>query len=158
MGKLTLANGRFSNGWKKKMLLVYIFAVKTFLKESQIAKVVKPVTISILLSYLLTGLHAQLPEQPDTVTILSGRLSLKGLLWHPVGSVVFPAVIFSISPLLHFIPQVCQLMNNAVSFGLLFSFLYSVKLYFMKHVVKGGILAFVVICLYAFITVVASAL
>jgi len=28
----------------------------------------------------------------------------------------------------------------------------------MKHVVKGGILAFVVICLYAFITVVASAL
>ena len=65
---------------------------------------------------------------------------------------------YSISSLLHFIPQVCQLMNNAVSFGLLFSFLYSVKFYFMKHVVKGGILAFVVICLYAFITVVASAL
>ena len=78
---------------KKDVTGVY-FAVKTFLKESQIAKVVKPVIISILLSCLLTGLHAQLPEQPDTVTILSGRLPLKGLLWHPVGSVVFPAVIF----------------------------------------------------------------
>jgi len=66
--------------------------------------------------------------------------------------------VISISHLLHSIHHVCQLMNNAVSFGLLFSFLYSVKLYFMKHVVKGGILAFVVICLYAFITVVASAL
>ena len=83
----------FPRAGKKDVTGVY-FAVKTFLKESQIAKVVKPVFISILLSYLLTGLHAQLPEQPDTVTILSGRLSLKGLLWHPVGSVVFPAVIF----------------------------------------------------------------
>jgi len=157
-GKTDPCKWSFFQRLEKKDVTGVYFAVKTFLKESQIAKVVKPVIISILLSCLLTGLHAQLPEQPDTVTILSGRLSLKGLLWHPVGSVVFPAVIFSISPLLHFIPQVCQLMNNAVSFGLLFSFLYSVKLYFMKHVVRGGILAFVVICLYAFITVVASAL
>jgi len=71
-----------------------IFDVETILKESQIAKVVKPVIISILLSYLLTGLHAQLPEQPDTVIVLSGPLRLKGLLWHPARSGVFPAVIF----------------------------------------------------------------
>jgi hypothetical protein len=64
----------------------------------------------------------------------------------------------SISHLLHFIPHVCQLINDAISFGFMFSFLYGIKLYFMKHVVKGGILAFVVICLYAFITVIVSAL
>jgi hypothetical protein len=62
------------------------------------------------------------------------------------------------SHLLHFISQLCQLMNNAVSFDPVLSFLYGIKPYIMKHVVKGGILAFVVICLYAFITVVASAL
>src|SRR5438477_10249348 len=83
----------FSTDGKKDVTGVY-FAVKIFLKESQIAKVAKHVIIAILLSYLLAGLHAQLPEQPDTVTVLSGRLPLKGLLWHPVGSVVFPAVIF----------------------------------------------------------------
>jgi hypothetical protein len=79
---------------RRKWMQVSIFDVETILKESQIAKVVKPVIISILLSYLLTGLHAQLPEQPDTVTVLSGPLRLKGLLWHPAGSGVFPAVIF----------------------------------------------------------------
>src|SRR6476659_7598658 len=78
----------------KKRCYWCIFCCKNLLKESQIAKVVKPVIISILLSCLLTGLHAQLPEQPDTVTVLSGPLRLKGLLLHPVGSVVFPAVIF----------------------------------------------------------------
>jgi hypothetical protein len=60
--------------------------------------------------------------------------------------------------LLHFIHRLCQLMSEAISFSFLFSFLYGIKLYFMKHVVKGGILAFVVICLYAFVTVIASAL
>jgi len=49
-------------------------------------------------------------------------------------------------------------MNKAVSFCSVFFFLYGIKLYFMKHVVKGGILAVVAICLYAFITVIASAL
>jgi hypothetical protein len=49
-------------------------------------------------------------------------------------------------------------MNDAISFGFMFSFLYDIKPYIMKHVVKGGILAVVVICLYAFITVIASAL
>jgi hypothetical protein len=64
----------------------------------------------------------------------------------------------SIWHLLHFIRHVYQLMNEAISFGFAFSFLYGTKPYIMKHVVKGGILALVVICLYAFITVVASAL
>jgi len=58
----------------------------------------------------------------------------------------------------HFIPHICQFMNKAVSFCSVFFFLYGIKLYFMKHVVKGGILAVVAICLYAFITVIASAL
>jgi len=49
-------------------------------------------------------------------------------------------------------------MNEAISFGFVFSFLYGTKPYVMKHVVKGGILAFVVLCLYAVITVIASAL
>jgi len=49
-------------------------------------------------------------------------------------------------------------MNKAIYFAFVFSFLYGIKPYNMKHVVKGGILAVVVICLYAFITVVASAL
>jgi len=66
--------------------------------------------------------------------------------------------VISISHLLHSIHHVCQLMNEAISFGFAFSFLYGTKPYIMKHVVKGGILALVVICLYAFITVVASAL
>jgi hypothetical protein len=63
-----------------------------------------------------------------------------------------------ISHLFHSIPQVYQLMNKALSFGFVFSFLYGIKPYIMKHVVKGGILALVVIGLYAFITIVASAL
>lgn len=71
-----------------------IFEVETILKESQIAKVVKHVVISILLSYLVTDLHAQDSERPDTVTVLSGRFQLKGLLWYPVGTGVFPAIIF----------------------------------------------------------------
>ena len=49
-------------------------------------------------------------------------------------------------------------MRHTISFGIVFLFLYGIKPYIMKHVVKGGILAFVVLCLYAFITVIASAL
>lgn len=64
----------------------------------------------------------------------------------------------SITNFSHFIPRVYQLMNKAIYFAFVFSFLYGIKPYNMKHVVKGGILAVVVICLYAFITVVASAL
>jgi hypothetical protein len=67
-------------------------------------------------------------------------------------------IAISTAHLPHFILQLCQLMSKAISFGFVFSFLYGIKLCFMKHVIKGGILAFVVICLYAFITVIASAL
>ena len=60
--------------------------------------------------------------------------------------------------LVQFILQVSQLMNKGISFSFLFSFLYGIKPYIMKHVIKGGILAFVVICLYAFVSIVAGAL
>ena len=49
-------------------------------------------------------------------------------------------------------------MHHTISFGIVFLFLYGIKPYIMKHVIKGGILAAVIICLYAFITVIAKAL
>ena len=55
---------------------------------------VKPVALSILLFLLGQDSHAQALRPPDTVTILSDSLSLKGLLWRPEGKGVFPAVIF----------------------------------------------------------------
>jgi dienelactone hydrolase len=58
------------------------------------AKLIKPLIISVLISYFAVGSHAQVPEPPDTVAVSSGNLLLKGLLWHPVGTGVFPAVIF----------------------------------------------------------------
>ena len=64
----------------------------------------------------------------------------------------------SISRLPHFILQVSQLRNKGIPFGDPLYFLYGIKPYIMKHVIKGGILAFVVICLYAFISIVAGAL
>jgi dienelactone hydrolase len=56
--------------------------------------VVKSVIISILFFYTVRGLHAQISERPDTVTVLSGSVSLKGLLWRPAGKGLFPTVIF----------------------------------------------------------------
>jgi len=56
--------------------------------------VLKPVAFSILLFLLGQDSHAQVLRPPDTVTILSDSLSLKGLLWRPEGKGVFPAIIF----------------------------------------------------------------
>jgi len=56
--------------------------------------VFKSVVISIIIFYLITDLQAQVPERPDTVTVVSGNLLLKGLLWLPAGKGVFPSVIF----------------------------------------------------------------
>lgn len=38
---------------------------------------------------------AQIPAAPDTVSVTSGRLTLRGLLWRPPGKVRSPAVLFS---------------------------------------------------------------
>lgn len=48
----------------------------------------------VIVFYLVTGVKAQVIEPPDTVTVRSGNLLLKGLLWRPAGKGVFPSVIF----------------------------------------------------------------
>lgn len=48
----------------------------------------------VIVFYLVAGLNAQVIERPDTVTVRSGNLLLKGLLWRPAGKGVFPSVIF----------------------------------------------------------------
>ena len=55
---------------------------------------VKFVIISVLFFYSVRDLRAQVSEQPDTVTVLSGSVLLKGLLWRPAGKGPFPSVIF----------------------------------------------------------------
>jgi carboxymethylenebutenolidase len=57
-------------------------------------KLIRPLIISILIFYLAVGSHAQVKEPPDTVAVSSGNLLLKGLLWHPIGTGVFPTIIF----------------------------------------------------------------
>jgi dienelactone hydrolase len=46
------------------------------------------------LSLSIMHLDAQNFTGPDTVSVQSGKLILKGLLWHPVGTGKFPAIIF----------------------------------------------------------------
>jgi dienelactone hydrolase len=48
----------------------------------------------VIVFYLVAGLNAQVIERPDTVTVQSGSLLLKGLLWRPAAKGVFPSVIF----------------------------------------------------------------
>jgi len=55
---------------------------------------VKPFVIYFLTFRLITNLHAQVLEPPDTVTVSSGSLLLKGLLWRPSGEGIFPSVVF----------------------------------------------------------------
>jgi dienelactone hydrolase len=53
--------------------------------------------ITLLLIFLIcsgAGMHAQDLKGPDTVSMRSGELTLKGLLWRPAGHGPFPTVIF----------------------------------------------------------------
>ena len=52
-------------------------------------------TIIILLScFSIKQVHAQKAKGPDTVSVQSGTLTLKALLWLPAGKGPFPAIIF----------------------------------------------------------------
>src|SRR5664279_3610299 len=56
---------------------------------------IKTVTIVIILaSFSVNQVHAQDFNGPDTVAVQSGKLKLKGLLWHPLGHGPFPTIIF----------------------------------------------------------------
>ena len=55
----------------------------------------KIVTIVIILAcFSVKQVQAQDFNGPDTVSVQSGKLTLKGLLWHPVGHGPFPTIIF----------------------------------------------------------------
>ena len=55
----------------------------------------KGITIILLLAFCSVECsHAQDSKGPDTVSIHSGKLILKGLMWLPVGNGRFPTVIF----------------------------------------------------------------
>jgi carboxymethylenebutenolidase len=56
---------------------------------------VRGVLILLLIQNLSESLTAQIFSNPDTVTIQSDTLTLKGLFWHPAGNGPFPTVIFS---------------------------------------------------------------
>jgi carboxymethylenebutenolidase len=56
--------------------------------------VFKAATILNLLFYCSICLHGQDFLSPDTVTIQSGKLELKALLWRPMGSGPFPTIIY----------------------------------------------------------------
>jgi len=51
--------------------------------------------ILILVCCSFEHLRSQNFIEPDTVTVHSGKLQLKGLLWRPSGPGLFPAIIFS---------------------------------------------------------------
>ena len=56
---------------------------------------IKEITFSLILAcFSVEQIHAQDFEGPDTVSVQSGQLTLKGLLWRPVGAGSFPSVIF----------------------------------------------------------------
>jgi len=79
---------------KKTKLKMPAFVVRSIFKELQLSNVFRSFVMCIVFFCLLPGLHAQVPEKPDTVTVLSGHWQLKGLLWRPAGNGVFPAIIF----------------------------------------------------------------
>lgn len=74
--------------------MVQTFVLGNIFRGLQVSKVIRPVVISIVFFWLLPGLYAQVPEGPDTITVSSGGLLLKGLLWRPISTGVLPAVIF----------------------------------------------------------------
>jgi carboxymethylenebutenolidase len=56
---------------------------------------IKGITIVIILAcFSVKQIRAQNFEGPDTISLQSGKLILKGLLWHPVGHGPFPTIIF----------------------------------------------------------------
>jgi len=56
---------------------------------------IKEITFALMLTcFSVEQMHAQYFEGPDTVSVQSGKLTLKGLLWHPVGHGPFPTIIF----------------------------------------------------------------
>ena len=56
---------------------------------------IKEITIVIILAcFSVEKLHAQDFKGPDTIFVQSGKLTLKGLLWRPVGHGPFPTIIF----------------------------------------------------------------
>jgi len=50
--------------------------------------------VIILVCFLVKQIHGQDFQSPDTVSVLSGKLILKGLLWRPEGHGPFPTIIF----------------------------------------------------------------
>jgi len=50
--------------------------------------------VTFIFLYSIIQTYGQNVTGPDTVTVKSGTLSLRGLLWHPAGSGRVPAVIF----------------------------------------------------------------
>jgi carboxymethylenebutenolidase len=52
------------------------------------------IIIFVLACYSAKQLHAQAFTGPDTVSVKSGTLTLKALLWHPTGRGPFPTIIF----------------------------------------------------------------
>jgi hypothetical protein len=56
---------------------------------------IKLFTIALILTCCsVERMQAQDFKGPDTVSLQSGKLTLKGLLWRPVGIAPFPTVIF----------------------------------------------------------------
>jgi carboxymethylenebutenolidase len=56
---------------------------------------IKVITIFIILAFCLGDqMYSQEFNGPDTVSIQSGKLTLKGLLWYPSGNGPFPSIIF----------------------------------------------------------------
>src|SRR5260221_13784952 len=56
---------------------------------------IKEVTFALILAcFSVEQMHAQDFEGPDTVSVQSGQLTLKGLLWRPAAAGSFPTVIF----------------------------------------------------------------
>lgn len=53
--------------------------------------------VSLILGFSMSsimGLYGQSFAGPDTVSVQSGKLTLKGLVWRPVGNGRFPAIVF----------------------------------------------------------------
>ena len=53
--------------------------------------------VSLILGFSMSsimGLYGQSFAGPDTVSVQSGELTLKGLVWRPVGNGRFPAIVF----------------------------------------------------------------
>ncbi|HXL55497.1 MAG TPA: alpha/beta fold hydrolase [Chitinophagaceae bacterium] len=55
---------------------------------------IKGITLVFILCYSIEQLYAQDFVGPDTVSVQSGNLTLKGLLWRPAGHGPFPTIIF----------------------------------------------------------------